>query len=652
MKRKIFILLTILLFYGSITSVYAQSGCYEILRQSGLNLLRQNKCEEALKEFDQAKNCSDYDVNNNDIDKLIEQANRCIAGRGKTRTQLDLPNGIYNPPFSSDAGSDTIPVNSNVSFGIEQSATCVTWLTARVIEKGIAVTWQENPSASARECSIIIKAKDKETTVIITQLGAELDLNITDSVISIPTEGSKRTVVVETNSDSLILSSYGNDWCTITQNGYRLYIDCKAIEQKKERTFSFDVIAKSKTGAELSRTITISQSGISLNVSPATWNFPKEGGNKTITIRTDYAKDWAMDTIGLAQQGFSIEKKSDDSTIVIVAERNSSVVPGTGKVIIKAGEVIETINLSQDAAPVTLSLTENSVKEHTLYFDGSGKPKDNNIIKINTNVPLSDIEYPHWCTVDTASHPRHIAVSVNGTTGFNNNRMDSIIIKAADTATAKIIIHQDKRYHWFRVTKNQRSPFGISVGYTTKNWKYSDDGSVWGLFEEGSVVKGVQAGLRYDPYFAPTFFGLGLHTGIYYTYYQTKSVPLQNNTHYEFNEHVVSLHAHLNYKIEFNKTFGIFLHSGLNLDYGCYGQITEASNNSSNNYDENIYDKLDRLNTSIGYGAGFCLGPVLFEYNGYLGLTNHSKNADYKTLQNSYMTFTLTFMFNKKNNSK
>jgi hypothetical protein len=653
MKRKISILLIILFFYGNVTSVFSQSGCYERLRQSGLKLLQQNKCEEAVKDFDMAKICDDYDGNSSDIDDLIKKANHCIEARGKTQTQLDLPNGT-DYTFPSTAGSDTVFVNSNVSFNIDQFAICATWLTARVIEKGIVVTWQENAGASTRQCSFKIKAKDKEKTVTVTQQEAKLYLNIADSVIPVSPERGTKTVDVETNSDSLNLSSHGNEWCKIRQNRYRLYIDCERMEQKGERTFSFDVIAKSKAGDKL-RTVTVIQSGVSLNVSPARWNFTKEGGSKTITVTTNYAnKDWKVaDTANLAQQGFYIEKKYVDS-LVIVAEKNSSVTQRKSTVTVKAGEVIETINLLQESAPVTLSLTENSVKNCILQLDGAGNPKtkDGNIIKINTNIPLSDIEYPHWCKIDTASHPRHIAISVNSSTGFKDSRTDTVTIKASDTVTAKIIVCQDKRYHQLRVTRNRQSPFGISAGYTSKNWKHSDDASVWGIFEEGSSVKGIQVGLRYDPYFAPDIFGLGLHTGIYYTYYQAKSAHIQNNSHYEFNEHTISLHVHLNYKMEFDKTFGIFVHGGLNLDYGCSGQITQVSGNSGNNYNENIYDKLGRLNTSAGYGVGFCLGRLLFEYNGYLGITNHSKNADYKIFQNSYTTFTLTFMFNKKNNSK
>jgi hypothetical protein len=630
MKRKISILLTVLFFYGNITSGLAQSGCYEQLCQKGLDLLKQNKCEEALNQFNLAKNCDDYN-NNKNIDDLIDRANRCIKNQANakpvlTQTVLILPDGTEYE-YLPTAGSDTISVTFNANIEIvEKSAR---WLTAQVIDKGIFVTWQENTSPSPRKCTFKVKIKDaREQTVTVTQQGAKLYLNIANSIVAFVSKGGSKTVVAETNSDSLNLSSNGNEWCKITQNLNRLYIECKPNTKKDKRSFSFDVMAGNESLA-----VTVNQSGLSLNISDVSYSFPSSGGNKTISIFAPDIGSWSITNENL-EHGFSIKSK-DDNSVTVAAAVNNSVQPRSCKIIVKAGDATETIYLSQDGVPVQLSASETSIT-----FSGLG---GSNTVKVKTNaLSWKVVDKPVWCriTENTTSNSFSVIAEKNEN---NRIRRDTIKIIADGGKEYYISVTQDEKVYPLKIKYHPVScRVGFQAGFIQKYWNYSDDNSKWGIFDEGDFVKGFQTGIRIDPYFKPSVTGLGMHTGVFYQYY-TKS---NTKTQYLFKEHTVTVPVHLNYRYDFGESgkVGIFAHIGPNFDYGLNKK--HITNKDNADYEENIYDRFNRFNLALGYGAGFQFKQLLLEIGGYSGLTNHSGNPDYKIKQSSNLSVAIVIMFN------
>jgi hypothetical protein len=553
------------------------------------------------------------------------------------QTKLSLPNGnVYSIPASA-GNSDTIVVVSNANYQIvaQQSS----WLKTAKGEKGIVIIWEENKSANPRVGTFKVKTKDREQSVTINQAAAKLVFNVKNEVV-FDVKGGLKTVDVNANTDSWTLSANENEWCAVKQDNSRLRIDCKPNNARGERSFSFDI----KAGGE-SRTITVKQEGILLEVTPKKLEFSRDGESQIIRITRNVDKV-KIDDSGL-EQFFNIEEQNSDS-IIIAAGKNVSVNQRKSRIIITAGEVEEIINIFQDATSVNLSVNIDTVE-----FSGVGGNKS---IPIKTNAAeLLNIVIPAGSNISAKITDSEYLLITASKNDFKTDKTNIIKIKA-DTVIANIVVHQKKREYWTRVTKDHWHTVGLSAGWVTKNWKYSDDGSVWGVFEQGSQINGFQAGLRIDPYFSPNLFGLGIHTGFYYSYFDAKSDKFKNvnnkDVYYQFIEHTVTVPLHLNYRFDFDNKgfFGIFFHGGLNFDIGILGEITEEFDNANyrtgTTYKEDVYDKLGRFDLAFGYGVGFNLGRCLFECNGSRGILNHSKSADYQLHQNSYLTLSFSLMFN------
>jgi hypothetical protein len=547
------------------------------------------------------------------------------------KSTLNIPGGtIYT--FPSKAGSDTVIVNSNVEWEIVEKSESAIWLTVEVTEKGVLVTRQENTSASPRKCVFNIKAKNvKEQIVTVNQQGAEPYLNIADSTVSFLSKGGSKNIVAETNIDSLNLSGNGNDWCKVTQNLNRLYIECKPNTKKDERSFSFDVTA----GGE-SRTVTVNQDGISLNISDKSYSFPSSGGDKTVHISAPGADGWSVADENL-EYGFSIKSK-DDNTLTIAVTANNSVKPRHCRISVRAGDVTGTIYLSQDGVPIQLSTSETSI-----VFDGSG---GSSTVKVKTNaLAWKVVDKPLWCRITENTNSNNFSVSAEKN-NHNNSRSDTIKVMAGEEDGEEytyITVTQEGKIYPLRIKYHPVScRVGFQAGFIQKYWGYSDDNSKWGIFDEGDFVNGYQAGIRIDPYFKPSVLGLGIHTGVFYQYF-TKS---NKKTQYVFKEHAITVPVHLNYRYDFGKrgTLGVFAHIGPNFDYGLNDK--HITNNNNSGYEENIYNRFNRFNMALGYGAGFLFKQLLFEINGYSGLTDHSGNSDYKIKQSSNLSIALVIMFN------
>ena len=228
----------------------------------------------------------------------------------------------------------------------------------------------------------------------------------------------------------------------------------------------------------------------------------------------------------------------------------------------------------------------------------------------------------------------------------NYGRSGSIKVFTPEGISESVNVWQEgKKASYWRV-KDFYHTFGLGFGYVEKIWNYSDDGSKWGIFEQNSPVQGVWAGLRYDPYFAPRIFGLGISTGLYYECY-SRTAAGQNGYNYTFNEHAFSAPVHLNYRIDFDEggIFGIFVHCGLNFDLG-----VAASLQNDDGYvvkKDNLYKGgLNRYNISFGYGGGLHIHRVLLDFTTTKGLINHSKDDAYRLTQNTLYKLSITIMFN------
>ena len=195
--------------------------------------------------------------------------------------------------------------------------------------------------------------------------------------------------------------------------------------------------------------------------------------------------------------------------------------------------------------------------------------------------------------------------------------------------------------------------YGVSFAYLQQEWEweYLSTGTTEkrSYFGEGPISGG-QLGFRYDKYFAPNFFGLGIHTGLSVGYYAQKSKPdSETDRKLSFDEVTLSIPLQGIYRLDFSKHIGCYVTCGLSADIGLYSRVKLSENQQSetftNIYDDDEWGNMKRFNYSLTYGAGVQIDRFMLSVSVSKGLLNQSDDDSYKIYQNKKIQATFTFMF-------
>lgn len=195
--------------------------------------------------------------------------------------------------------------------------------------------------------------------------------------------------------------------------------------------------------------------------------------------------------------------------------------------------------------------------------------------------------------------------------------------------------------------------YGVSFAYLQQEWEweYLSTGTTEkrSYFGEGPISGG-QLGFRYDKYFAPNFFGLGIHTGLSVGYYAQKSKPdSETDRKLSFDEVTLSIPLQGIYRLDFSKHIGCYVTCGLSADIGLYSRVKVSENQQSetftNIYDDDEWGNMKRFNYSLIYGAGVQIDRFMLSVSVSKGLLNQSDDSSYKIYQNKKIQATFTFMF-------
>lgn len=229
---------------------------------------------------------------------------------------------------------------------------------------------------------------------------------------------------------------------------------------------------------------------------------------------------------------------------------------------------------------------------------------------------------------------------------------------------SEVVVSSSKKYKKTKKKKKKGfnapktdSFWGVSAGYTSKVWKKEQAGvkSDVGLYGS-DWLHGIQFGVRFNPLFK---YGFGMSIGLQYEYYHNKSSLLTNDSEPEntFNyyqtlsKHVLRLPIHLEYRLNFSKSFQLFFYGGIVADYIISGEMDFVKEGELNSYlvDRNIYGTIipsaKRYNASLLYGGGIRIYAVQFNVNSEMGLINLSPSEEYILKQNNPLTIALSIMF-------
>ena len=202
-----------------------------------------------------------------------------------------------------------------------------------------------------------------------------------------------------------------------------------------------------------------------------------------------------------------------------------------------------------------------------------------------------------------------------------------------------------------------KSFWGFVAGYTSKLWsKETPDGNVTnvGLFDS-SWLHGIQFGIRYNPLFK---YGFGLNTGLYYEYYHYKSALIEDfnaaEQYYYYNtlnEHAIRFPLHVEYRLNFAKSFQLFFYGGFTAEYAFLGNMSKTRQGEYTPFEDNkdIYGSIipsgERYNVAFSYGGGIRIGAIQFNVSTEKGLINVSPSKEYVLKQNKPLNIAMSIMF-------
>jgi hypothetical protein len=248
--------------------------------------------------------------------------------------------------------------------------------------------------------------------------------------------------------------------------------------------------------------------------------------------------------------------------------------------------------------PATITL---SVSNSNLSFPSSGGKQN---ITVTTNVSSYDVTLltASWCSVTKYSTYFVVNCDPNyGTTarkewfkikaGDKEIKIDVNQSGVATSTSSNSDYGQSSNYNTYKSNKcfncpNAKYPWGLSVGYVNKTLQYEDYGSFYGGYDN---LEGVSAGVRFESLFK---YGFGLNMGLFYEYYST---AFTESYDYDYEEHVLNIPLHLEYRFNFSRYFNLFVYGGLGFDV--------VTNSSFNDY--SFYQSLD-------YGGGLRIDHVQF----------------------------------------
>lgn len=194
----------------------------------------------------------------------------------------------------------------------------------------------------------------------------------------------------------------------------------------------------------------------------------------------------------------------------------------------------------------------------------------------------------------------------------------------------------------FNPEPSDNRPFGISIGYTSKQLTDGEDKEPW-VYLGDNVNKKSSAALRVGLYWAPEFrYGLGIQTGLYYemSYSKEDSEGIKSS----WSEHNLSIPLRIQYRYEIISDLSVFIYTGPSFDISLANTMKASAYGYSVKFNLIEESGQNRFNMLWGVGAGVRWRGLQLMLGGDWGLTKIYKDYDGIKL-NKPFSISLSYQF-------
>ncbi|MFZ4634775.1 MAG: BACON domain-containing protein [Saprospiraceae bacterium] len=310
-----------------------------------------------------------------------------------TATTLNVNPDTFT--VNASAGVATMNISSNCSSWT--IANLPSWITANPSSGNgsisVSLNYQQNNSVNPRSVTFDVVGCNISRKVTVFQSGSSPVITVSPSTFTLPTASGWSVFNVQSNCSSWTITG-APAWLTLTpssgaNNG-------TIVMQYLQNTGPARSATLTVSGCNINKTITVTQAGVvpTLSVSTTGLSFTEESGNSGFSITTNCA-NWTI-TGAPAWVNLSATSGGNNATISLSYTANTSPVIRYGTLTISGCNLTQTIQLSQNAAPLVLNAAPNSLNV--------GSDAGTFSFGLQSNCPAWTISgAPAWLTVTPAT---------------------------------------------------------------------------------------------------------------------------------------------------------------------------------------------------------------------------------------------------------
>jgi len=321
---------------------------------------------------------------------------------------------------SSASGSTTFAVTTSIGWSVEDNAT---WLTATKTDgTTISVSYDANTSSSPRTANIRAFGTGVEETVTVTQAGiATLDVSPNSKSVS----SASGSTNFDVNSNVGWSVEDNATWLTATNtDGTTISVSYDTNTSSSPRTANIRAY-----GAGVEETVTITQDGIYLNVSPDSMDVGSDPDSTLYIVKSNV--EWTV----IEEVEWLSDSIFNDTLLVIYYEENLSVEDRYADIIVgwTGGDIVDSVvTLSQAGAIPHLVVTPDSLSVSS--------DSDFESFKVKSNIDWSVSEDSDWLSAFKANDTT-LTVTFDENTGVDI-RYANLNISGLEVTSQTVTIEQ------------------------------------------------------------------------------------------------------------------------------------------------------------------------------------------------------------------
>lgn len=312
--------------------------------------------------------------------------------------------------FDAKGGTKTFSITASDPWKIKSNN--ASWCTLKKEDKLLTVTAKENVEFTSRSGFFVLECESKTLRVDVVQKAAELYLSLSTQELSYEASGGTKIITVATNGNWNV-GTNNLSWIHLSKDGNELTVRVDSNPNATVRNGSFNINA-----GNIEKRVIVSQKfeSISLSLSQQELSFDASGGARTITVTSNHS--WSIST-GMDSWGHLTQ---EGNTLKVRVDANQTTSSRTDWFEIKAGTMTKRVNVTQQAALITLSLSSQE-----LTFEASGGTKT---ITVTTNGTWSiGTDLNSWGHLTKDGNTLRVRLDANSS---SSSRTDWFTIKAGD----------------------------------------------------------------------------------------------------------------------------------------------------------------------------------------------------------------------------